>query len=214
MAPMAWRRLAGVVATMVVTSMLVAVGSPAHSAPRGPNAVSITGQGLPTPLTVRAQADPPLFAALLDQVSWLQHAERGNSSPVANLGPRYNVTVLVNNTPTQNYVLYPLASGGPRAFRPAKQPSRTVTAAWFFGRLTMAETLRAAGVPVPGASQAVSGGVGGGQRLLPDKAGPAGDGFDQVLDDLRGLLLLNATVIVLITAGLAGIALLVRRRTR
>ena len=107
----------------------------------------------------------------------------------------------------------PLASGGPRAFRPAKQPgSRTVTDAWFFGRLTMAETLWAAGVPVPGVSDP-RGGIGGGVRALPERTAEAGRGFDAALGDLPVLLLLNVTVIILITAGLAGIAQLVRRRT-
>lgn len=216
MAPMAKRRLVAVLAMTIVTGLAVAAGSSALSAPRpGPNAVSVSGNGMPKPLTVRAKSDPLLFASLLDQVSWLNNVDRGNSTAAADLGPRYNLTLLVNDRPTHLYVLYPLASGGPRAFRPAKQPdSRTVPAAWFFGRLTMAETLRAAGVPVPGELGAGSGGSAGGARAFPERTRKAGQGFDDTLEDLRGLLLLNMTVIILITAGLAGIALLVRRRTR
>lgn len=215
MAPMARRRLVALLAMAVVTG-LAAAGSPAHAAPRpGPNAVSVSGDGMPKALTIRAKTDPLLFASLLDQVSWLNNVDRGNSTAAADLGPRYNLTLLVNDRPTHLYVLYPLASGGPRAFRPAKQPdSRTVPAAWFFGRLTMAETLRAAGVPVPGELGAGSGGSAGGARAFPERTRKASQGFDDTLEDLRGLLLLNVTVIILITAGLAGIALLVRRRTR
>lgn len=215
MVPMARRRLVAVLATTIVTGLVATAGSPAHSAPRpGPNAVSVSGDGLRTPLIVRAKTDPLLFAALLDQVSWLNNAERGNSAAAADLGPRYNLALLVNTAPTRVYALYPLASGGPRVFRPAKQPgSRTVATAWFFGRLTMAETLRAAGVPVPG-EPAAAGGIGGGVRELPERAAEAHQGLDDVLGDFRLLLLLNVTVIVLITMGLAGIALLVRRRTR
>jgi hypothetical protein len=214
MVPMARRRLVVVVAMTIVTGVGMIAGTPAYAAPRpGPDAVQVSGKGMPKPLTVRAKTDPLLFAALLDQVSWLNNVQRGNSAAAADLGPHYSLALLVNNTPTHIYVLYPLASGGPRAFRPAKQPGRTVAAAWFFGRLTMAETLRAAGVPVPAEPNGGSGGIGGGARALAERTAEAKKGYDWVPTDLRVLLLLNVTVIVLITAGLAGIALLVRRRT-
>ena len=117
--------------------------------------------------------------------------------------------------PRYGYDLYPLATGGAKAFRPAVQPDkRKSTAAWFLGRLGMSETLRAAGVPLPERPDVMSGGIGGGERAIPDDTLDAGRDLDLLLADLREVLLLNAAVVVTITAGLAGIALLIRRRTR
>lgn len=204
------------VAMLIASGLVLSAGSPARAAPRPPrpNAVTISGSGLPRPVTVRADADPRLFTALLDQVSWLTGAGHG-TKPAAALGPKYTVSVLVNDAAVQTYELYPLASGGPRAYRPARQPGkRVVTAAWFFGRLTMPEALQAAGVPLPGRPSVITGGIGGGERAVPEPTREAGRDFGEVLDELRGLLLLNVAVIVLITVGLAGIALLVHRHTR
>jgi hypothetical protein len=77
----------------------------------------------------------------------------------------------------------------------------------------MSETLRSVGVPLPEQRDLV-GGTGGGERAASDNAVNASDDLDQLFGDLRQVLLLNAAVIVFITLGLAGISLLVRRRTR
>lgn len=210
------RRLVAGLGLLLAATLAWIGHAPAQAAPRppAPNAVTVTGTGMPRPVTVRNDADPVLFAALLDQVSWLTGTGHGGSPPAVNLGPKYTVTVLVNNAPARTYDLYPLASGGPRAFRPAKQPGRSVSAAWFFGRLTMPEALQAAGAPLADWPSVGTGGIGGGERALPERAEDADQGMDVLVGQLRGLLLLNVGVILLITAGLAAIALFVRRRTR
>lgn len=203
---------------LLLAAALAWIGhAPAQAAPRppAPNAVTVTGTGMPRPVTVRNDTDPVLFAALLDQVSWLTGTGHGGSPAAADLGPKYTVTVLINNAPARTYDLYPLASGGPRAFRPAKQPGkRSVPTAWFFGRLTMPEALQAAGAPLSDLPNVGTGGIGGGEQALPERAKDADQGVDALVGQLRGLLLLNVGVILLITAGLAGIALFVRRHTR
>ncbi|HEX5597854.1 MAG TPA: hypothetical protein VFX61_17850 [Micromonosporaceae bacterium] len=188
----------------------------AQAAPASPTAVTISGDELTEPLTIEADSHPELFTAILEQVKWLRSGAGNSGQPKASdLGPKYTVVVLVEAAATQTYDLYPLAAGGPRAFRPAKQPDkRKTSAAWFFGRLTMPEALRAAGVPLPDQPDVVSGGIGGGgERLLDDDLDPA-ERVDQLVDDLRRLVLLNGAVVLAIAVGLAGISLLIRRRTR
>jgi hypothetical protein len=194
-----------------------APAKPAVAAPAPkPNSLTIAGEGLAKPLTVRLDASPELFAAVLGQVNWLSNKKGMASGPKANtLGPKYTVVVHINDAAKQTYDLYPLAKGGPRAYRPAKQPDkRKTTAAWFLGRLSMSETLRAAGVPLPEKPDTLHGGIGGGERVFDDDTLNPGHDLDKMLGDLREMLLLNGAVVVVITLGLAGIALLVRRRTR
>jgi hypothetical protein len=200
---------------LFATALTSMGGAPAQAAPKPPtpNAVTITGPGMPKPITVSADADPLLLAALLDQVSWLSGGGYRASPANVDLGPKYTVTVLINNAPSRTYDLYPLASGGPRAYRPAKQPGRTVAAAWFFGRLTMPEALQAAGAPLSGLTDAGTGGIGGGSRVLAERADKADQNMDSLVGQLRGLLLLNVAVILIITTGLAAIARFIRRRT-
>lgn len=200
---------------LVVVAAPLSAATAAHAAPPpGPTSVTITGEGT-GPLTVSAETDAELFHAILDQVSWLRDDGHTGSPKARDLGPKYTVVVLVNGVAKQTYDLYPLADGGPRAFRPAKQPDlRKTTAAWFFGRLNMSETLRAAGMPLPEKSDVVNGGIGGGERVIPDSELDPTKDLDKLFGELRGLVLLNGGVVLLITAGLAGISLLVRRRTR
>ena len=203
--------------TMLLAGFVPAllVGTAAQAAPARPDVVTVAGDGLREPLTVRADADQALFTALYGQVSWLGGRGQPVAPKSADLGPKYTIVVLVGDTARQTYDLYPQAKGGPRAFRPAKQPDgRRPGAAWFFGRLNMSETLRTAGVPLPVQRDSISGGVGGGDRVIPDEALNPGRHVDEMFTELRRLLLLNGAVLVAITAGLAGIALLVRRRTR
>lgn len=211
------RRLVGVITLLVAAGSWLAIGGAASAKPAPkPTSVAITSESLPKPLTIRADADPELFAAVLDQVDWLTGDGPGTAPKAADLGPKYTVVVHVGDAATKSYDLYPLAKGGPRAYRPARQPDRSKPgAAWFFGRLTMGETLLAAGAPLP--EQNVSlhgGGIGGGERVIPDEAIGTGEDVDRLLGELRQLILLNGAVLLAITLGLAGIALLVRRRTR
>lgn len=210
------RRIVLGIAMVGAMSVLMTPGSAVRAAPPpGPTSVTISGDGIAEPLTVRAESNATLFAAILDQVSWLHG--KGQTSPPKDdeLGPKYTVVVLVNGAATQTYDLYPLASGGPRAFRPAQQPDlREATGAWFFGRLNMSSTLRAAGAPLPEKADVLSGGIGGGERVIPQSEADQGEQFHRLLGDMRRLVLLNGAVVLVIAAGVAGIALRIRRRTR
>ncbi|MEH0938715.1 hypothetical protein [Micromonospora psammae] len=216
------RRLLGrLVSVAAVAVLTVGLASPARAAaeraaPKPPPAgVDITGVGLTEPLRLRAGNQPAQVVAVIDQVSWFGRTGAAKGPKAADLGPKYTIVVLAGDKPRQTFDLYPLAKGGPRAYRPAKQPdSRKTTAGWFLGRLNMSETLRSVGVPLERQIDTVSGGVGGGERVIPeDSLNPAKD-IDDALAELQRLLLLNVGVMLVITSGLAGIALLIRRRTR
>ncbi|MFI6782019.1 hypothetical protein [Micromonospora sp. NPDC050276] len=211
------RRFAAVLAGTLAAALLsLGTAGSASAAPKpAPAGVEITGVGLSAPLRLHADTEPALVGAVIDQVNFLARTGMPAGPKAADLGPKYTVVVLAGDTPKQTYDLYPRAVGGPRVYRPAKQPDgRKTSAGWFLGRLSMSETLRTAGVPLERQLDTVSGGVGGGERVLPeDTLDPAKD-LDEALGDLQRLLLLNVGVMVTITVGLAGIALLVRRRTR
>ncbi|WP_320066800.1 hypothetical protein [Micromonospora sp. RTGN7] len=196
-----------------------ALARPGRAAPKlAPAGVDISGDQLTEPLRLRAATHPAEVGAVIDQVNWLSGVG-ASAGPAKNaLGPKYTVVVLSGDVATQTYDLYPLAKGGPRVYRPAKQPdaSRRVKAGWFLGRLNMPETLRTAGVPLEQQVDTVGGGggVGGGERVASDEALKPGGNIDEALGELQRLLLLNVGVMLVITLGLAGIALLIRRRTR
>ncbi|MET8351773.1 MULTISPECIES: hypothetical protein [unclassified Micromonospora] len=211
------RRWAAVLAGTLAAALLsLGTAGPAKAAPKpAPAGVDITGPGLSEPLRLRVDGQPAHVAAVIDQVNFLGRTGQAKGPKATGLGPKYTVVVLAGETPKQTYDLYPKAAGGPRIYRPAKQPdSRKAAAGWFLGRLSMSETLRTAGVPLERQFDTVSGGVGGGERVLPeDTLDPARD-LDEALGELQRLLLLNVAVMLTITVGLAGIALLIRRRTR
>ncbi|MFC3500660.1 hypothetical protein ACFOOK_06725 [Micromonospora krabiensis] len=209
------RRLAAVLAGALALALSSGFAGPAQAAPKPPPGVDITGTGLTEPLRLRADTQAAQVNALIDQVSFLPRTGAATGPKQADLGPKYTIVVLAGDAPKQTYDLYPKAAGGPRIYRPAKQPdSRKTTAGWFLGRLSMSETLRTAGVPIERQYDTVSGGIGGGERVIPeDSLNPAED-IDEALGELQRLLLLNVAVMLVITTGLAGIALLIRRRTR
>ncbi|OKI77726.1 hypothetical protein [Micromonospora sp. CB01531] len=207
-------------AVLATTCTLLLSGPPAARAagpgPKlAPAGVDITGDQLDQPLQLRADTQPAQVNAVIDQVSWLARTGQQRGPAAQDLGPKYTVVVLTAGVPVKTYDLYPLAKGGPRIYRPAKQPDLSkARAGWFFGRLNMSETLRSVGVPLERQFDTLSGGLGGGERVLPeDTLNPVQD-IDAAMTELQRLLLLNVGVVVVITAGLAGIALLVRRRTR
>ncbi|MFG1952634.1 hypothetical protein [Micromonospora sp. NPDC048830] len=205
---------------LAAAGALMALGvswaGPAQAAPKPPAGVDITGHQLAEPLRLRTATQPTEVVAVIDQVNWLSRAGAAIGPKPDDLGPKYTVVVLAGETPTQTYDLYPLAVGGPRVYRPAKQPDPAyrAKAGWFLGRLNMSETLRTAGVPLERQLDTVTGGVGGGERVLPDESLDPGKDLGEAVGELQRLLLLNVGVMVLITMGLAGIALLIRRRTR
>jgi hypothetical protein len=209
----------GVTRRVVVGGMLAMLaGAPLVAASAavaaGPTEVTITGQGLAAPLTIRAESDPELFSAVLAQVSWLA-VGKGNATaiPADKLGPKYTVVVQVQEKATRTYDLYPLAVGGPRAFRPAKQPDkRATTAGWFYARLTMPQTLVAAGVPLPDQPGVITGGLGGGAAADMPPLFEEDSDLDWVLGKWRLVTLLNGGVVLVIAMGLAGMAYLIRRK--
>ncbi|TDB77065.1 hypothetical protein [Micromonospora sp. KC723] len=215
------RRMLGVLAAAAATVVLSlgtavpARAGAAGAAPKPAPGVDITGVGLREPLRLRSDTQSTLVLAVIDQVNWFGRTGAPTGPKAADLGPKYTVVVFAGETPKQTFDLYPLAKGGPRAYRPAKQPDgRKTSAGWFLGRLNMSETLRHAGVPLERQFDTLSGGIGGGERVIPEDAiNPARD-IDTAIGELQRLLLLNLGVVLVITTGLAGIALLVRHRTR
>lgn len=213
-------RFASAAGALAVSAAL-AVGvlpAAAHAAPKPapkPTTVEIAGKDVTGKITVLKQEQPRLFEALLGEVSWMAAESPQTTAPKADkLGPKYTLTVLSGKSQQQVYELFPLAAGGPRAHRPAKQPSnKAASDGWFYGRLTMPETLRVSGVPLKTKPDVVNGGIGGGigETLEADKA-DSGTGVNQVLADIQRLFLLNGAVLVVILVGLAGIAFLIRRR--
>ncbi|MFI6132066.1 hypothetical protein [Micromonospora sp. NPDC051141] len=214
------RRLLTVVAGAAVLACSLALTgtTAAQAAPKpklAPAGVDITGDQLDQPLQLRADTKPAEVTMIVDQVKWLGTTGQLRGPAAKDLGPKYTVVVLAAGSPQHTYDLFPLAKGGPRVYRPAKQPDLShPRAGWFFGRLNMSETLRAVGVPLAPRFDTLSGGIGGGERVLPEEALDPADGLDTALGELQRLLLLNIGVVLVITVGLAGIALLVRRRTR
>ncbi|MBQ1075892.1 hypothetical protein KBX06_22420 [Micromonospora sp. C31] len=206
----------GLAAAVLSLGPATAATATTPAAPKPPPAgVQITGEGLAEPLRLRAESQPAHVVAIIDQVNFLGRTGQAKGPKATDLGPKYTVVVFAGDVAKQTYDLYPKAVGGPRVFRPAKQPdARKTIAGWFLGRLNMSETLRTAGVPLERQFDTVSGGVGGGERVIPEEAlNPAKD-IGEALGELQRLLLLNVAVVLVITSGIAGIALLVRRRTR
>jgi hypothetical protein len=205
--------------TAAGVALAIGAGAPAGAAPKAPSpsGVQVAGGDLPDGKVVVQKADQPrLFETLYEEVGWLSTAKAQTTAPAASkLGPKYTVTVLVKNSPSQIYDLYPTATGGPRAHRAAKQPGKRVSDGWFYGRLTMPEALRAAGAPLKPKPEFVNGGIGGG---VGTDIAPSRDDVDPVagmngfLDQIRRLFLLNGAVLVVVLFGLAGVAFLIRRR--
>ena len=187
--------------------------APKPPKPAKPTAVQVTGKGIAEPIVIEQVEAPKLYALLLNEVSWLASATPQTSAPKsARLGAKYTVTVLVKNSASQVYDLYPLAAGGPRAYRPAKQPSGKKTAGWFYGRLTMSESLRLSGAPLEAKPDVVGGGIGGGiGEDLTAEVDPV-ESMNEVFTEVRRLFLLNGAVLLVIMVGLAGMAFLIRRR--
>jgi len=185
----------------------------AQAAPKAakPDAVAITGTGIQK-ITVTNAKQSELFQLLLSEVSWMSTATPQTNAPKAkNLGAKYVMVVSAGSKAQQTYELYPMAVGGPRAHRPAKQPGGKTTDGWFYGRLTMSESLRYAGVPLEKRSDI--GGIGGGfsEQSTAEEVNPV-DTVNEAFGQFRQLFLLNGAVLVVILFGLAGIAFLIRRR--
>jgi hypothetical protein len=200
-------------AGVALTIGLVPAVAQAKPKPPRITAVQITAKDLAGGKTVIEQANRDLFDQMLSEVSWLATATPQTTAPRAKaLGPKYTVTLLAQNKAQQVYDLYPMATGGPRAHRAAAQPTGKKADGWFYGRLTMPESLRAAGAPLKAKPDVVTGGIGGGIGAdVVEDVDPMTTA-QQVMGQMRQLFLLNGAVLVVILAGLAGIAFLIRRR--
>ncbi|MEU8817905.1 hypothetical protein [Actinoplanes sp. NPDC048796] len=204
---------------LAVTAALAVGLAPAaaQAAPKPaakPNIVQIAGKDVDGQIVVDQKTQKRLFESLLSEVSWMGSATSQTTAlPGDKLGVKYTVTLLNNKQALQVYELFPLAAGGPRAHRTAKQPTGAKAEGWFYGRLTMPEALRVAGVPLKSKPDVVTGGIGGGigQGLEVDAAKePAG--VQEYVGEVRRLFLLNGAVLAAILVGLAGIAFLIRRK--
>lgn len=187
--------------------------APAQAAPAKPTSITVTGRDI-NKLTIDAAERDEVFQLLLSEVSWLATATPQTSAPAKKkLGPKFVLTVYAKKAAQQTYDLYPLATGGPRAFRPAKQPTGTKKAGWFYGRLTMSESLRVSGVPIKARADVISGGIGGGagEAVVREEIDPIAS-VNDYLAEMRRLFLLNGAVLVVVLFGLAGVAYLIRRR--
>jgi hypothetical protein len=200
-----------VAGVFVMLGVVVASAAPPPAWANDADQITLYGDEFDQPLVFRASDSPRLVAALHSEVSWLSGRAATASEPdEGTLGPRYVLDVHTDGEARQRYELFPLAEGGPRVFRPREQPGeRTTSPAWFFGRLSMPDTLYAAGIEGPGAQPRVPGGGGGGEPA-PDPGRPGASGG--MLDTWREGIQLTAVVVLLITAGLAAVALLIRRK--
>jgi len=180
----------------------------APSAPAAPTSATITGEGLDGPLTVSADTNEDAFDNLITEIDYLATYPNVLAAPKPDkLGPKYTVVVSFGAVARQQYDLYPLAAGGPKAYRPAAQPDKhKTTAAWIYGRLTMPTTLRGVGVPVAG------GAIGGGGGGVVQTTNAAAADIGQVMGEWRRVVALNGAIVVLIAAGLFGMAFLIRRK--
>jgi hypothetical protein len=212
---MAGMLLAAVLLSIGIAPVAASAAPTAPKAPPRPTQIQIAGKDIKPMIVITAADQGPLFQTVLSEVGWLATAAPQTTAPqVKKLGPKYTLTVLVKNTPQQVYDLYPLATGGPRAHRSAHQPTGKKSDGWFYGRLTMAQSLRVAGVPgLKAKPDVVTGGIGGGvvEGLEVDQAEPA-PSVQDVMAEMQRLFLLNGAVLVVIAFGLAGIAYLIRRK--
>lgn len=146
------RPLARLLTVGVAVLAMLGFAAPALAAD-DPNTITIEGDSLSTPVTVRETSDSDLFSRLVHQVGWMAGRNGDPMKPdPAKLGPKYRLTVLSGDKATQRYDLYPQAAGGPKAFRPADQPQGRSADAWFYVSLSVPELLHAAGVPLVDAS--------------------------------------------------------------
>lgn len=170
--------------------------------------VTITGIDLVEPITVTAEDQPERYAAVRTEVNWL--ISRSGNAPEPDsgrLGPQYTLVLHVDGEPRHRFHLYPVSEGGPRVFRPADQPAdEQAPEAWFYGRLSLPETLTDVGVPLAGAPPDVRPGGGNDDEADEPERGPLA-----FLAEWREGMLLTAGVTLALLAGVASVAFLLRR---
>jgi hypothetical protein len=209
------RRIAKSALAVLGAVLVLSPATPAWAA--GPDRITIATDELDEPVEVTAAELPRLVTALHNEVNWLTGRSGNASEPDEDArGPAYLLEVYIDGEARQRFVLYPLAEGGPRVFRPQEQPGdRTAREAWFYGRLSMPDTLSAAGVPVEGAQPRLPGG-----GTVPGGGTGGGNGAEEsppqaasgLLDTWRDGTQLAVLVVLAIAGGLAAVALLIRRK--
>jgi hypothetical protein len=208
------RLLAGGGFALLGAATVVTGPAPALAADEELEHITVTGIDIAEELVIRAEERPELCASLYSEVDWLVGRKGDTREPEdpETLGAQYTLVVHIDGEPRHRFHLYPLAEGGPKAFRPAEQPGdRTVKEAWFHGRLSMPRTLGAAGVPLTGDPVPLGGGAGGGEPAPEETEEPERSAF-AFLDEWREGMLLTGAVVVAIVAGLGGVSFLIRRR--
>lgn len=206
------RRLV-VAGILAMLSMVAGMFGATAAHAEGPNLITISGDGLSEPVEVDVAEQPELFAALHSEVDWLvrRPSQGGKPKDEDTLGPRYELIVHVDGKPRHRFNLYPLAEGGPRAHRPAKQPGdRKTTAGWFYGRLTMPDTLASAGAPVYGEMD--TGGVGGGASGPEPSASATRSAVSRVVEEWWTGMRLAGAVTAVLALGVAVTAFAIRRK--
>lgn len=209
------RRIVTYALAMLSAVLVLTYAAPASA--NGPDRLTIVGDDFDEPLVLVATESPRLVTALHKEVNWLTGRSGNASEPDEHTrGPAYLLEIHIDGQARHRYLLYPLAEGGPRVFRPEAQPGdRTAQPAWFYGRLSLPDTLSATGIPVgggqphlPAAGNGPSGGTGGGNGAMDSPGQQAGG----LLDTWREGMQLAVLVTLAIAAGLASVALLVRRQ--
>ena len=124
----AMTRLLSAAGAIAVAGALALGFAPAAQAapkpPAKPTSIQIKGADVSGTLIVDPTDGSRLFDTLLAEVNWMSSAKPQTVAPKADkLGPKYTLTVVAKTIPLQVYDLYPMAAGGPRAHRPANQPS-------------------------------------------------------------------------------------------
>jgi hypothetical protein len=177
--------------------------------------VTITSIDLTEELVVTREDRPELCASLYREVNWLVGRDGDAREPedAESLGVQYTMEVYIDGEARHRFHLYPLAEGGPKAFRPAEQPGdRNVDEAWFHGRLSMPRTLSEAGVPLTGVPVPPGGGAGGGGPAPEESEEPEDQPMLGFLEEWREGMLLTGAVVVAIVLGLGGVSFLIRRK--
>jgi hypothetical protein len=203
-------------APIAIAAGLLAIPLPAHAAPKPSptpspptpvRTVQIIGEGLSGTIELNSVHDKQREAAVRSEVDWLAAMPSVTGAlPFYQLGPKYTVLLLTDGKPYLTFDLYPTAEGGPRAYRPAKQPDgKAVDEGWFYGRLSMPATLFAAGVPLKDIP-ADPGGEGGG---APASEPPD---FGGMLGSWRDFMGLNIAIAIIVAAGVFALAYVLRQR--
>jgi hypothetical protein len=177
--------------------------------------VTISSLELANEVVVLHEDRPELCTSLYREVDWLVGGDGDAREPEdpETLGAQYTMIVYIDGDARHEFHLYPLAEGGPKAFRPADQPGdRNVDEAWFHARLSMPRTLSAAGVPVTGMPVPSGGGSGGGGPAPEESEVPEDRPVLGFLEEWRQGMLLTGAVVVAIVLGLGGLSFLIRRK--